>query len=453
MPAAGFELHSIAVEGSEPQRRAARRCAVRPSRPTRRAESARASLLALAAARRGARRRRLRRRRPAGLAALSLRVPLVLDRGRQPPRPSNRLLAPFARRVCLAFPLASRGGRRYVVTGRPVDPPFTDRVAAREALRGCRRRPDACSSSAARWARARVNLAALEAFRESPFHVLHICGSRDYAELASASRSRRLRPARVPRRASTSREALAAADLAVARCRRLGLRARRPRRCPRCSCPTPPRRATTRARTRRWLAAAGAAVVDRRQRARRRTARAAVDGVLAGGRAWRRWPTRRARWRDPTPRRAWPASSWERRGNERRRGTAAGCHFVGVGGAGMSAYARAARALGAVVSGSDAADERVPAGAARGGRARRHASDMTRRTSPRAKASRSSIRAPSAPTTSERSAAARARPARAHARRTARRAHGAAADDRRRRHPRQDDDQLDARRGAARSRA
>ncbi len=31
-------------------------------------------------------------------------------------------------------------------------------------------------------------------------------------------------------------------------------------------------------------------------------------------------------------------------------------HFVGVGGAGMSAYARAAHALGAEVSGSDAAD-------------------------------------------------------------------------------------------------
>ncbi len=30
-------------------------------------------------------------------------------------------------------------------------------------------------------------------------------------------------------------------------------------------------------------------------------------------------------------------------------------HFVGVGGAGMSGYARAARALGAEVSGSDAA--------------------------------------------------------------------------------------------------
>ena len=31
-------------------------------------------------------------------------------------------------------------------------------------------------------------------------------------------------------------------------------------------------------------------------------------------------------------------------------------HFIGVGGAGMSGYARAARALGAQVSGSDAAD-------------------------------------------------------------------------------------------------
>jgi UDP-N-acetylglucosamine--N-acetylmuramyl-(pentapeptide) pyrophosphoryl-undecaprenol N-acetylglucosamine transferase len=41
------------------------------------------------------------------------------------------LLARWARRVCLAFPIAGREGARYLVTGRPVPPPATDWPAAR----------------------------------------------------------------------------------------------------------------------------------------------------------------------------------------------------------------------------------------------------------------------------------------------------------------------------------
>src|SRR4051794_19839988 len=70
---------------------------------------------------------------PVGLAAVTRRVPLALTEADSHLGIANRLLAPFARRVFLAFPLAGRDGERYEVTGRPI-PPGTadaDRGAAR----------------------------------------------------------------------------------------------------------------------------------------------------------------------------------------------------------------------------------------------------------------------------------------------------------------------------------
>ncbi|MGH2976650.1 MAG: UDP-N-acetylglucosamine--N-acetylmuramyl-(pentapeptide) pyrophosphoryl-undecaprenol N-acetylglucosamine transferase, partial [Solirubrobacterales bacterium] len=57
---------------------------------------------------------------PAGLAALMTRTPLVLSEADSHLGLANRLLAPQARRVCLAFPIAGREGERYLLTGRPV---------------------------------------------------------------------------------------------------------------------------------------------------------------------------------------------------------------------------------------------------------------------------------------------------------------------------------------------
>src|SRR3712207_5808479 len=68
---------------------------------------------------------------PVGLAAVSLRIPLVLTEADSHLGVANRLLARFARRVCLAFPLEGRTGERYLVTGRPVPAPETDVAAAR----------------------------------------------------------------------------------------------------------------------------------------------------------------------------------------------------------------------------------------------------------------------------------------------------------------------------------
>ncbi|MFL5870521.1 MAG: undecaprenyldiphospho-muramoylpentapeptide beta-N-acetylglucosaminyltransferase [Solirubrobacterales bacterium] len=123
---------------------------------------------------------------PAGLAALSLRLPLVLTEADRHLGLTNRALARRARRVCLAFPIEGRNGPRYVVTGRPV--PAAIGAADREAAR--RRfgieEGDRCllvfgGSQGAR----SINLAALEAFAAAnapahDFHVLHISGSRDY---------------------------------------------------------------------------------------------------------------------------------------------------------------------------------------------------------------------------------------------------------------------------------
>src|SRR5204862_12617 len=68
------------------------------------------------------------------VATRSRRLPLALSEADGHLGFANRLLAPLARRVFLAFPLADRQGGKYVVTGRPV-PAATgkvDRATARE---------------------------------------------------------------------------------------------------------------------------------------------------------------------------------------------------------------------------------------------------------------------------------------------------------------------------------
>lgn len=59
---------------------------------------------------------------PVGLAAVSLRLPLVVTEADAHLGVANRLLAPFSRRVCLAFAIDGRSRGKYVVTGRPIAP-------------------------------------------------------------------------------------------------------------------------------------------------------------------------------------------------------------------------------------------------------------------------------------------------------------------------------------------
>jgi UDP-N-acetylglucosamine--N-acetylmuramyl-(pentapeptide) pyrophosphoryl-undecaprenol N-acetylglucosamine transferase len=119
---------------------------------------------------------------PVALAALSMRVPLVLTEADGHLGLTNRLLAPFARRVCLAFPLAGRDGPRYRVTGRPIPPPAHDRAQARERFGIAPRETCVLVFGGSLGARS-INLAAVEGLADAAFRVLHVCGVRDHEQL------------------------------------------------------------------------------------------------------------------------------------------------------------------------------------------------------------------------------------------------------------------------------
>jgi UDP-N-acetylglucosamine--N-acetylmuramyl-(pentapeptide) pyrophosphoryl-undecaprenol N-acetylglucosamine transferase len=184
VPAAGYEIDFLRLRGLD-----------------RDAPLKAVGAAALAAAAVPAARRALRRRGaevlmggggyvagPAGLAALSLRLPLVLTEADRHLGLANRWLAGRARRVCLAFPIPGREGDPYLVTGRPVPAAVlsADRDAARRrfAIAGDER----CllvfgGSQGAR----SINLCALDTFlgdgpaaRGRDYHVLQIAGHRDY---------------------------------------------------------------------------------------------------------------------------------------------------------------------------------------------------------------------------------------------------------------------------------
>jgi UDP-N-acetylglucosamine--N-acetylmuramyl-(pentapeptide) pyrophosphoryl-undecaprenol N-acetylglucosamine transferase len=154
---------------------------------------------------------------PVGAAAAAGRIPLVLTEADSHLGLTNRLLARFARRVCLAFPLAGRDDPdKYLVTGRPVPSPVTDRDAAR--ARFGLAVGDTCvlvfgGSLGAR----SINEASVDAFRDAPFRVLHACGTRDYAALRE--RLGDPAPANYDLREYITPfgDALAASDLVVAR--------------------------------------------------------------------------------------------------------------------------------------------------------------------------------------------------------------------------------------------
>jgi UDP-N-acetylglucosamine--N-acetylmuramyl-(pentapeptide) pyrophosphoryl-undecaprenol N-acetylglucosamine transferase len=183
VPAAGYEIDFLAVRGLDRRN------------PLKAAAAAARAAAAVPAAR-----RLLKRRRadvvlggggyvagPAGMAALRLRLPLVLTEADSHLGLANRLLARSARRVCLAFPIPGRDEDPYLVTGRPVPQAVlnADRGAARERFgigSGERCLLVVGGSQGAH----SINEAALEAFAGQPergFRVLHVAGRRDYPSL------------------------------------------------------------------------------------------------------------------------------------------------------------------------------------------------------------------------------------------------------------------------------
>jgi UDP-N-acetylglucosamine--N-acetylmuramyl-(pentapeptide) pyrophosphoryl-undecaprenol N-acetylglucosamine transferase len=157
---------------------------------------------------------------PVGLAARSLGLPLALCEADSHLGVANRLLAPFAARVFLAFPVAERTGAKYLITGRPVLPDTgrVDRGAARRRLGIAPDRPCLLVFGGSLGAR-RLNWAAVEAFgADAPCSVLHAAGRRDYEELRARLRELGDRPHyHLHAYIEPFAVALAASDLAVAR--------------------------------------------------------------------------------------------------------------------------------------------------------------------------------------------------------------------------------------------
>jgi UDP-N-acetylglucosamine--N-acetylmuramyl-(pentapeptide) pyrophosphoryl-undecaprenol N-acetylglucosamine transferase len=152
---------------------------------------------------------------PMVLAARTLGIPAALTEADAHLGLANRLAAPFARTVFLAFPLEGIEGPKYRVVGRPIParsrPPAT--ADARAAFELPADGPVVLVFGGSQGA-ARLNEAAYEAFAEEGPAVLHLCGERDFPGLSS-------RPRRADYRLLPFTDefgaALAAADLVVAR--------------------------------------------------------------------------------------------------------------------------------------------------------------------------------------------------------------------------------------------
>lgn len=211
VPAAGYPLRTIAIEGlSRTNPLLAARAIVRAARAVGRSLALLGELRPHAVMGGGG-----YVAGPVGVAALARRVPLVLTEADSHLGLTNRALAPAARRVCLAFPIEGRGGARYRVTGRPIAHAQRDRVLARERFGVDPEKLCVLVFGGSLGARS-INRAAIEALGSGAFHVLHVCGRRDHAELAA-----RALPAGYDLRECLDLEAfadaLAAADLTVAR--------------------------------------------------------------------------------------------------------------------------------------------------------------------------------------------------------------------------------------------
>jgi UDP-N-acetylglucosamine--N-acetylmuramyl-(pentapeptide) pyrophosphoryl-undecaprenol N-acetylglucosamine transferase len=128
---------------------------------------------------------------------------------------ANRLAAPLARRVFLAYEIDGRHGSKYQVVGRPIPSAHlgAERAAAREQFGLPQDRPVLAVFGGLAGAQA-LNEFAVEAFGASGPAVLHVAGTRDY----DALRPRVSRPDYILVESTDEfGAALAAADLAISR--------------------------------------------------------------------------------------------------------------------------------------------------------------------------------------------------------------------------------------------
>jgi UDP-N-acetylglucosamine--N-acetylmuramyl-(pentapeptide) pyrophosphoryl-undecaprenol N-acetylglucosamine transferase len=214
---------------------------------------------------------------PVGLAAVRRGIPLVLTEADSHLGLANRMLARWARRVCLAFPLPGREGERYLVTGRPVPPTVSDRAGARAELGIGPEETCVLVFGGSLGARS-INQAATAAFEGAPYTVLHVAGRRDFTELRPPAGTRYLLRDYI----TPFGTALAAADVAVARAggsvfelAQYGL--------PSVLIPYPHAAGDHQTGNARWMEEAGAAVVIRDEELTPERLRAAVDAIALDG--------------------------------------------------------------------------------------------------------------------------------------------------------------------------
>jgi UDP-N-acetylglucosamine--N-acetylmuramyl-(pentapeptide) pyrophosphoryl-undecaprenol N-acetylglucosamine transferase len=152
---------------------------------------------------------------PMVLAAALSRIPAALTEADAHLGLANRLAAPFARRLFLAFPLEGADGAKARVVGRPIParsrPP--GRAEARERFGLPAEGPVVLVFGGSQGSR-RLNEAALEAFADEGPAVLHLAGERDFPEL---DRRPRREAYRLLSFTDEFGAALAASDLVVAR--------------------------------------------------------------------------------------------------------------------------------------------------------------------------------------------------------------------------------------------
>ena len=127
---------------------------------------------------------------PMVLAAWLRRIPAALTEADAHFGLANRLAAPFAQRLFLAYPIPGLDGKARVV-GRPI--PTTSRAVPREEARrglGLPTEGDVLGVFGGSLGARTLNELALDAWAEEGPAVLHVCGERDYDRL----RSRVVRP-------------------------------------------------------------------------------------------------------------------------------------------------------------------------------------------------------------------------------------------------------------------
>ena len=118
------------------------------------------------------------------VAAARRRIPAALTEADAHLGLANRLAAPFAKRVFLAFPIPGRAGPKYRVTGRPIPArsrPVPQEEARRELelpLEG----PLLLAAGGSQGARS-LNDVVVESFGDSGPAVLHLCGEGEVSRL------------------------------------------------------------------------------------------------------------------------------------------------------------------------------------------------------------------------------------------------------------------------------